>query len=86
MLRSILDADAISRQLTARGGAAMPELAIQFGPQVVAVDGSMNRDRMRQLAFPGEEPDMLKGPEVVAAAILEQLQGDAPTGGRVRID
>jgi hypothetical protein len=40
---------------------------------------------MRQLAFPGEEPDSLKGPEVVADAIVQQLQGDAETGSRSRV-
>ena len=41
---------------------------------------------MRQNAFPGEEPSSLKAPEVVAAAIVERLQGDAATGSRFRID
>jgi hypothetical protein len=41
---------------------------------------------MRQLAFPGEEPDSVKPPEVVAAAILERLQSAAPTGERVQIE
>ena len=40
---------------------------------------------MRQLAFPGEEPDSLKPPEVVAAAILERLQSDVATGERMRV-
>ena len=41
---------------------------------------------MRSLAFPGEEPDSVKPPEVVAAAILERLQSDAATGGKIRIE
>ena len=41
---------------------------------------------MRQLAFPGEEPDSVKPPEAVAAAIIERLQGDAETGSRYRVD
>lgn len=48
---ALVDADAISRQLTAPGGAAIGELARQFGPQVITADGAMDRDRMRQLAF-----------------------------------
>ena len=54
--------------------------------RVQIVDPGATRTRMRQLAFPGEEPGELKGPEVVAAAILEHLQGNAVTGSRVRID
>lgn len=47
----LIDADAISRQLTAPGGAAVRELASRFGPQVITPEGAMDRDRMRQLAF-----------------------------------
>jgi len=48
---ALVDADAISRQLTAPGGAAISELASQFGPQMITPEGAMDRDRMRQLAF-----------------------------------
>jgi dephospho-CoA kinase len=48
---ALVDADAISRALTAVGGAAIPEIAAQFGPHLLAADGAMDRDRMRQLAF-----------------------------------
>jgi NAD(P)-dependent dehydrogenase (short-subunit alcohol dehydrogenase family) len=53
--------------------------------RVHLIDPGATRTRMRQNAFPGEEPASLKGPEVVAAAILAQLLGDAPTGNRVSI-
>ena len=48
---ALIDADAISRQLTAPAGAAIGELASQFGPQIITAEGAMDRDRMRQLAF-----------------------------------
>jgi NAD(P)-dependent dehydrogenase (short-subunit alcohol dehydrogenase family) len=54
--------------------------------RVQIVDPGATRTRMRQLAFPGEEPESVKGPEVAAAAILERLQGDAQTGSRHRVD
>ena len=54
--------------------------------RVHIVDPGATRTRMRQLAFPGEEPDSLKPPEVVAAAILERLQSGAATGERMRVD
>jgi dephospho-CoA kinase len=47
----LIDADAISRQLTAPGGAAVSELASRFGPQAITAEGALNRDRMRLLAF-----------------------------------
>jgi NAD(P)-dependent dehydrogenase (short-subunit alcohol dehydrogenase family) len=54
--------------------------------RVHIVDPGATRTRMRQLAFPGEEPDSVKPPEVVAAAILERLRSEAPSGERVRIE
>ena len=47
----LVDTDAIAHALTASGGAALPALAQTFGPDIVAADGSMDRDRMRALAF-----------------------------------
>ena len=54
--------------------------------RVHIVDPGATRTRMRQLAFPGEEPASVKPPEVVAAAILERLQSPAPSGERVRVE
>ena len=47
----LIDADAISRQLTAPGGLAIPVIAQRFGDQFITSEGAMNRDLMRQLAF-----------------------------------
>jgi NAD(P)-dependent dehydrogenase (short-subunit alcohol dehydrogenase family) len=54
--------------------------------KVHIIDPGATRTRMRALAFPGEEPDRIKPPEVVASAIVERLTADAPTGEKVRID
>jgi NAD(P)-dependent dehydrogenase (short-subunit alcohol dehydrogenase family) len=54
--------------------------------RVQIVDPGATRTRMRQLAFPGEEPDSVKQPDVAAAAIMERLQSDAETGSRSRVD
>ena len=48
---ALIDADAISRQLTAPAGAAINALASQFGRQVITPEGAMDREQMRQLAF-----------------------------------
>ncbi len=48
---ALVDTDAISRALTATGGAALPALAAAFGAGIVGADGAMDRDRMRALAF-----------------------------------
>lgn len=45
------DADAVSRELTAAHGAAMPLIAQAFGAGVVAPDGSLDRAAMRERVF-----------------------------------
>jgi NAD(P)-dependent dehydrogenase (short-subunit alcohol dehydrogenase family) len=54
--------------------------------RVHVVDPGATRTRMRQLAFPGEEPESVKPPEVAAKAILDRLQADVPTGEKVRVE
>ena len=54
--------------------------------RVHIVDPGATRTRMRSLAFPGEEPEEVKPPEVVADAIVERLKSDAPTGEKMRVD
>ena len=54
--------------------------------RVHVVDPGSTRTRMRQLAFPGEEPSTLKPPETVAEAIIERLTSAAPSGGRMRVE
>lgn len=48
---TLVDADVIARQLTAAGGAAVREIANQFGDQMIAANGALDRDQMRKLAF-----------------------------------
>ena len=67
-------------------GAYADETAHAGKLRVQIIDPGATRTRMRQLAFPGEEPESLKGPEVAAAAIVERLKGDAATGSRFRVD
>ena len=48
---TLVDADAISRSLTAAGGSAMAAVRAAFGHGVAAADGGLDRDAMRKLAF-----------------------------------
>ena len=48
---TLVDADAIARQVTAPRGSAIEQLVSQFGSQVIGADGAMDRNHMRQLAF-----------------------------------
>ncbi|HUP66954.1 MAG TPA: oxidoreductase, partial [Sphingomicrobium sp.] len=54
--------------------------------KVHIVDPGATRTRMRANAFPGEEPESVKAPEVVARAIVQRLSADAPTGEKVRVE
>lgn len=47
----LVDTDAIARELTAPGGAAMPALVQRFGPGIAGADGALDRAAMRELAF-----------------------------------
>ena len=67
-------------------GAYADETAHAGKLRVQIVDPGATRTRMRQMAFPGEEPDSVKAPETVAAAILDLLQGEAATGSRAQVD
>ncbi len=48
---TVIDADAISRELTAPGGQAMPAIQQAFGAKFISAEGALDRDRMRALAF-----------------------------------
>ncbi len=47
----VIDADAISRAITAPGGAAIPLIRARFGDNFIAPDGALHRERMRQHIF-----------------------------------
>lgn len=48
---AVVDTDAISHEITAPGGAAIPALRGAFGPETIAADGGLDRGRMRRLVF-----------------------------------
>jgi dephospho-CoA kinase len=47
----LIDTDAIARELTAPGGAALPDLAQAFGPSIIDAAGALDRAQMRALVF-----------------------------------
>ncbi len=80
-----IDADAISRATTAAGGAAMPAIGREFGPDFVGPDGAMNRERMRAEVF--SRPEARRQLEaivhpLVSATIREQAQQAQAEGRR----
>ena len=48
---AIIDSDAIARAVSAAGGAAIDQIAKQFGSRFITPHGAMDRDLMRELAF-----------------------------------
>ena len=54
--------------------------------RVHIVNPGPTRTRMRELAYPGEEPDSVKPPEVVGKALVERLLSDARSGELARLD
>ncbi len=48
---SVIDADAISRATTVPNGAAIAAISQTFGADFITVQGSLDRDRMRDLVF-----------------------------------
>lgn len=48
---AIVDTDVIAHDLTAPGGAAIEPIRQQFGPDVIAPTGALNRQTMRELVF-----------------------------------
>ena len=74
--------------------AALENLVLTYGDEterlgrvrVHVIDPGATRTRMRELAFPGEEPESVKPPQVVGDFIVERLASDAPTGELVRVD
>ena len=67
-------------------GAYADETAYSGRLKIHIIDPGATRTRMRALAFPGEEPESVKSPEVVASKIVQRLTSNAATGEKVRIE
>lgn len=77
---ALVDTDAIARQLTAPGGAAMPRLCQEFGDGIAGPDGALDRGAMRELAF--ADPTARRRLEsVLHPMISEQAQRQAVEAG-----
>ena len=75
---SIIDADAISHELTAPGGEALPGIREAFGRLVFFPDGTLNREVLGALVFSNEaERENLN--KVTHPLILNRLKEDIET-------
>ena len=67
---AVVDADAISRSLTAPGGAAIKLLAVEFGEGFITSEGALDRDKMRVLAY--ADPSARKRLEAIVHPLVGQ--------------
>ena len=70
----VVDTDAIAHELTAAAGAAMPALRAEFGEDVAAADGALDRSRMRRLAF--ADPAVRRRLEGILHPMIRELAGE----------
>lgn len=71
---AVMDADAISRSLTAPGGRAMAAIAQTFGPQMVDAQGAMDRQAMRALML--QNPEAKKQLEAIIHPLVSQITAE----------
>lgn len=85
---AVIDADAISRSVTAPGGAAIDPIRSAFGPSVIQDDGSLNREVMRQKVFTDtsarQQLESIIHP-LVSRAIREKAEQAIQQGFRVLV-
>lgn len=67
----IIDADAISRSLTAPGGRAIQAIREQFGQAMIGPDGAMDRQAMRQRVF--SDPPARQRLEAIIHPLVSQI-------------
>ena len=70
---SVIDADAISRGLTAPGGAALPMIRQTFGGDVFHADGTLDRKALSQKVF-GNEAALAKLNGITHPMILAEME------------
>ena len=78
---AVIDADAISRSLTAPGGLAIAQIETAFGAKAIGTDGALDRAFMRELVF--QDPtarqrlEAIIHPLVASLTEREALQAEA---------
>lgn len=71
---AIIDADAISRSVTAPSGRAMAAIAQTFGADMVGPDGAMDRQAMRERVF--KDPQAKRQLEQIIHPLVSQITAE----------
>ncbi|PUE39941.1 dephospho-CoA kinase [Limnohabitans sp. Hippo3] len=85
---AVIDADAISRSVTAPGGRAIAAIAQAFGSAMIDAQGAMDRQAMRETVF--QNPEAKKQLEAIIHPLVsqitaEQAQAAEQSGHRVLV-
>lgn len=83
----LVDTDRIARELTQPGGGAIADIVQAFGHEALAPDGSLDRTRMRALAF--ADPSCKRRLEAILHPLIgaeARRQGEAASGSTVVFD
>ena len=80
---TVIDADKMSRDMTAAGGKAMPYILKHFGPAYINPDGSLNRAAMRDLVFrdPKAKAVLEEGTTNVVIEDIEKIKAEKSSLG-----
>lgn len=70
----LVDTDVIARELTLADGKAMPALIAEFGPDIVAKDGAMDRSAVRQRVF--ADPSARERLEGILHPLIRQISAE----------
>ena len=68
---AVIDVDTIAHQITAAGGEAIPLIVQSFGAQVIAADGSLDRQKMRDIVF--EDPQQRQRLEAMLHPMIRAI-------------
>ena len=71
---AVIDADSISRSLTAAGGRAIAPIAQAFGASMIDAQGALDRQAMRQEVF--RHPEAKKKLEAIVHPLVSQITGE----------
>lgn len=66
----VVDADAISHELTARNGSAIAPIRTEFGDEMIDAEGALDRARMRELVF--RDPTAKRRLEAILHPLIRQ--------------
>ena len=72
----VVDADAISKRLTAAGGEALPFLREAFGDSVFHANGTLNRGALGKLVFGGQTENLRTLNAIMHPMIIEKTKAE----------